>query len=377
MINPTKDISKFSKDELQLRVLDESWNERLLEITRQAPVTTTRLQIHFDRSPNLFLIPKLTSYKWRCLGLFEGDLLVGYTMATYQQRYVQGRAENVIYLGNMHVIHRGLGKIFLRLLAERYQRIIPKGTGVSFFYAYILENNKPAQGLSKKGYLGSHMLGHIRMHMILLSHPLRKSHDFTFRWAAPRDSEAIVDLLDNHHRKRSLSPVVTHESIQKQIIERPDFTIQNYLLAEANGEVLGVLGTWDMTAFKKNWVLDYDRGLAVWRSMYNIQAPLWGSAKLPGKGELIRDITISEYATHEDNPDILEALLRYAYCHFKAQDYHFIILGTGSGDPMEKALHPFWLKKTLQSQVVAGSIQTETFRSWSAEEVLYADAVQI
>jgi len=360
----------------ELRVLDQEWNTKLLQLTRESPIQAGSFQILFDRSPDIFTIPKLTSYKYRCLGLFKGDQLLGYAMASYQKRYINQRVVKVIYLGNMHVIKKGLGGKFLQLMEKRFHDIIPKGTGVEYLYAYILDSNKPAMKLVDFEYLFPRIIGKISMVTILLLLPVNLNNKYKIRRATSSDIESIVPLLQNEYSQRFLAPYIDQDIFIKNLVERPHLDISNYFVALFQNKIVGVCSVWDMTSFKKNRILKYDLKREIFRSFYNIAARLLGVSKLPKTGEAFRDITISEYAIKDRNPKILEALLRYIYSYYRKEGYHSIIIGSSANDPMLKATDIF-LSSGVRSNVILGSIERTKTQQIEPQSLIYADAIQI
>lgn len=362
--------------EYELRVLDEEWNKRLLQLTRESPVQAGSFQILFDRSPNIFTIPKLTSYKYRCLGLFKGDQLLGYAMASYQKRYINQRAVKVIYLGNMHVIKKGLGGKMLKLMEKRFYDIIPKGTEVEYLYAYIIDRNKPAMKLIDSGYLFPRVIGTISMLTILLVLPVKLGAKYKIRRATSADVDSIVELLQNEYSQRFLAPYIDRDVFIKNLEQRSQFDISNYVVALLQDELVGVCSAWDMTSFKKNRILRYGLKMEIVRSVYNIAAQLLGSSKLPRTGEALQDITIAEFAVKNRDPKILEGLLRYIYNHYREEGYHSIIIGSSTNDPILKATDIF-LSKEVRSNVIMGAIKREKMQKMESQPLIYADAIQI
>ena len=365
-----------SAGDYRLRVLDEGWNRRLLELARISPVTTDQIKIHFDRSPDIFTIPRLTSFKYRCLGLFKQDNLVGYAIASYQRRYIDGEAADVLYLGNMHVIERGLGKVFLEKLSQRYRRVVPESTEVEYLYAYVIGKNIPAMKLVEAGHLQSGAIGEIVMDTIFLIIPKRLSTKYSVRFARREDMDAIVSLLAREHQSRFLAPVFDREIFLENLSQRPNFSIENYVVALENDQIVGACSAWDMTSFKRNRVLAYGRKLSLIRFVYNLAALLFGSRRLPKSGETFRDITIAEYAVRDRDPEIMEALLRFLYRHYRNRGFQSLIFGSSIDDPLLKATETF-ITNRVTSNVILASHEGNPLEQHEGKPLIYADAIQI
>ncbi|MFH5885629.1 hypothetical protein ACG2F4_15065 [Halalkalibaculum sp. DA3122] len=369
------DNKSIDSSRYELRVLGQEWNERLLRLTSQSPVKAGRFQIHFDRSPDIFAIPRLTSYNYRCLGLFRNDELLGYVFASYQKRYINQRVTDVIYLGNMHVFQHGLGREFLKLLSDRLSGIISKNRQIKFIYAYIMDRNIPAMKLSEHGFFSPRVVGQISMVNILLLFPKQLSRTYTVRRAQPADINAIVELLKEEHTNKFLAPEMNGDLFLQNLTQRPLFGIENYFLALLGNEIVGVCSAWDMTALKKNRILKYGLRMELSRMLYNLAASIAGAARLPNTGEALRDITIAEYAVMDRDPAIMEALLRYVYNTFRQDGYHSMIFGGGANEPLLGATKPF-IAREVRSNVVLGTLH-KTHPEIKNTGLIYADAIQI
>lgn len=364
----------------KVKELRDEWAEGLLQIARGSPVETDGFRIFFDRSPDIFIIPKLTSYKYICGGIFRYGELQGYAIAAYQKRYVDQRLTDVMYLGNLHIAKSGRGKgFFYRMSDFFFGDLTPN---IEYVYSYIMEQNQSAMDLVNRTHPNfpnvpySGVIGRIAMVNIFLTIPVRRNRKYIIRKATPTDIDQIVRLLSAEYTARFLAPEMNHRVFLRYLSQRPHFGIENYFLALYGSEVIGVCSVWDMTPLKKNTILGYSNTMRKVRLLYNFGAPLFGIPGLPAPGDALRDVTIAEYAVKERDPDIMEDLLRYIYKQYRHQGYHSIIFGSSADDPLLKATKTFF-KKSIYSNVILGSLQPEKLDEMKNKKLIYADAVQI
>lgn len=366
----------------EARPLDKEWNEELLRIAEETPpVASDGLRIAFDRSPDIFTIPELTSYDYRCGGLFKKNQLLGYAIAAFQRKYIgEDHLANVMYMGNMHATREGRGKAFYYRMSDFFFGNLP--VDIEYFYAYIMERNAPAMDLINRRHPRfpnvpyTNVIGQISMVNILLFLPVRLSRKYEVRTATASDIIPIIDLLQHEHRMRFLAPAMDRNIFLQNLKRRPNFAIENYIVALAGDEMVGVCSAWDMTVFKKNRLLEYKDRFKLVHASYNMAALLVGAALLPKTGESFRDITIAEYAVKERNPEILNALLRYAHNRFRKEGYHSIIFGTSVDDPFLSATRDFFSKE-IRSNVILGSKQKSKIAHKKNIPLIYADTVLI
>jgi hypothetical protein len=369
--NIEQDLSAY-----EVKGLSANWNDSFLEISRQSPVRAGKISIHFDRSPDILSIPKMQSYRVVPLGLFYRDELIGIAIASYQKRLIRGVITDVIYLGNMHVIRKGTGKLFLKKLGERVAYKVKKRPEVKYLYGYVMQDNRPGKRIARLGELDSKLCGSISMFTLLTLKQIPLSSKFLIRKASLSDAEQIVSLLSNAYRQQFLAPTMNLELFMNNLEQRPGIDINNYYLALRGKKIVGTCLAWDMTPIKKNRIKFHGFKMKFVHSAYNLMAQLNGSAKLPEPGEPFRDVTIAEYAVLNKDPEIMEALLRAVYQDYRQRGYHSIIFGCSSEDPIHKATKPF-LFREVRSGVVIAPLQADSIRNFGNVSKIYADAIQI
>jgi len=360
----------------KVKGLDESWNDRFLEMSRLAPVKAEKISIHFDRSPDIFTIPKITSTQNVPLGLFHDDRLVGCAIASYQKRYINGTVMDVIYLGNMHVTEKGAGRIFLKKLSERVVQKIKDRPEVKYLYAYVMDRNRPAVKLARLGELDSQSVGTISMCTLFTIKPIALDSEYSVRKAKMADVDQIVALLSNEFRQQWLAPEMSKEQFLQNLKNRQDVGIENYYLAIKNNEIIGTCLAWDMTSFKKNRIRFHGFRMCLLRFGYDLVARLTGSPPMPKTGEAFKDVTIAEYAVRNRDPKIMEALLRFVYRDYRKKGFQTIIFGCDFTDPIKQATSPF-ISKEVRSSVILAPLQKNSMRNFSPPSLIYADAIQI
>jgi len=356
--------------------LPESWNEKFLEIGRLKPIKAGNLSIHFDRSPDIFAIPKITSCKNVPLGFFDGDHLIGFAIASYQKRYIRGDLKDVIYLGNLHVTEKGTSRIFLEKMSERVRQKVQNRPEVKYLYAYVMQSNQPARKLAGLGHLDSKVAGSISMSTIFTLKPVSENRLYFVRKAGFSDIDRIVELLSEEFRNQILAPEMNREVFIRNLENRPDVKIGNYYLAVRGDEIVGACLAWDMTSIKKNRIQYHGFKMNFIRQTYNFAARLAGSKPLPKQDKAMKDVTIAEYAVRDRNPVIMEALLRFIYREYRRKGYHSLIFGCATSDPIIHAVKPF-ISREVRSNVIIAPLQRDSERDFENFSGIYADAIQI
>ncbi len=341
----------------------------MLDILRESPVESGGLTIWFDRSPDIFLMPVLKSEYFDCVGFFRGEELVGFAMLLYFEAFVNSKPEIVTYFCNMYIKKEFRGKGFYYRASDFLFRETYKNAKLG--YTIIMKGNRAAES-----YIGrthprfpslpfSKIISYLEVKNILITFRKKESRDYIIRQAQKTDIDTIVDLLQKEFSKRLFAPVINRQKFDKGLADRPEFDISNYYLAEKGNEIVGVCAAWDTNSIRQNRILKYSRPMKWTRIMYSLIAALFRLPGLPRKGDPFKDVTITEYAVKDRNPEIMKALLRRINNDFRIKGYNIIIFGSCSNDPLLRSAKSFY-HRTVASNIVLAS----TEKSFIEEDLL-------
>jgi hypothetical protein len=360
----------------EVKTLDERWNSEMLAIVANSPIESNGLHIVFDHSPDMFFIPGIRSKEYKCAGLFIRDELCGFAMMLVKEVYINGQIQKVHYFGNMVVKPSARGRGFLYRVSDCFLKNVPND--IKFGYAVILHGN-----VSAKRHLNRFHLKYPNMPYSKISHTWRVKNILplyaikdrskcTVRHAKLEDIDGIAECLNHEYKNRFLGPVVTRDSIIERIQTWPDLAIENYYIAEYENEIVGVCCVWDMNVVKKNRVVKYNRRFKIFRSIINLCAFFFGYPGLPSAGESFRDVTITDYAVRNRDPEILRALLVRINNEYRKRKYHMIICGCADDDPLQNATRGF-IYQSLISDVVVFSKSEQVIKNFCCDAYPFID----
>lgn len=339
-----------------LRKIGREQNINMLEILRESPVDSKRLRICFDRQPDIFLTPELTSEHVECAGFFRETELLGFAMLSYQNVYVNGLPRTVMYYCNIHAKKEGRQKGFFYKTSDFFFRDTYNNSNLG--YAIVMKKNKAAErfiGKRKCKYPNlpaSKVISDLKVINIMITFRKRESSEYQVRKATLMDIDSIVSLIRQEYSKRLFAPVMDRTIFLKNLKKRPRFDISNYYIAEKEGKIVGVCAAWDMGVFKQNIIIRYGRKLKMVKIFHAIFARLFALPQMPKEGQAIRDVTIIEYAAKDRNPDILEALLLKIYNEYRGRKYNMLIIGSCAGDSLLDATNKFFVHSVVSSIIL-------------------------
>jgi hypothetical protein len=149
------------------------------------------------------------------------------------------------------------------------------------------------------------------------------------RGATHADLGAMQSLLDASSRRRSFAGVVNLADLGRPAWR--DLMIDDFLVAERDGVITGMMGLWDQSGFQRLRIHGYSPVVAALRPLWNSFA----SVPLPKAGRVLPLRKATAIACENDDPEILRALLAVALA---ANDGRLLLLGLSARDPLVSAL---------------------------------------
>jgi len=343
----------------QIKPLDRSHNEKMLEILHSAPIITDGLTICFDRQPDIFRMAEIKYAPYHYFGFFREDMLVGFALNGYHTALVNGKPETVCHFTDYYVAPKARGMGFGYKMSKYFFKGIQDA---KYGYGVIMEGNNAALS-----YIGrrhprypnlpwSRIINQLEVKIIMLTWPINSSVKYKIRFARAEDIPEMVTLLNEEHKDRLFGMIFSEQTFENYIARRLGITISNYYLAEDRyGRICGVCAAWDCSSFKQNRVLDYGKRFLPTRIGYKGLSILFNLPSLPKKGDLFKDITITDYAVKNRDQGVMNALLRAIYADYRKAGYHSMIWGSSSDDPMLQASKGFFSQSVISKIILCGT----------------------
>lgn len=335
---------------VRVELLDASYGPEMLAINRACPIVSD-LTFYFDRGADFFRWPSLVYERFYYAGLFVSDRLAGYLMVGLVRSWTGTEFGWLGVLGDARILpeHRGRGLIgrALLLLSEVVPHDVQRGVFI------IKEGNWAADRVRDRFRLGGYAVtpvGHLIAHNLLLMRRLRPVTGVSVRTASPGDVDGIVSLLQDEWRGRLLAPWVDAESFTR-LVERAGLGWERTYVARRRGDVVGVLGAWDMGEFHASRVVSYSLKANVARGVHAAARLILRDAPaLPAPGESLRSLTITSMATAGGDPEVLRALLVAVNNDHLDEGFHMMHVGVTAPSGRNPALRS-WYRQQIRSTI--------------------------
>lgn len=331
---------------IAIRELDQSHNEEMLEILENSLMRTNGLDLHFDKSPDIFATTRLWSDNFKYYGVFANDNLAGFGMYLIYAGFIGSRLEEILYIGNFCIDTRYRKRGFLFKLAEHIHRKVPKDCQYGF--CMILKGNKRAERYFEQESKLLPFLPSIRIKLayetrsILILGPKQSNPDFPVRQATQKDIPLLNEFITSEHTPGFLMHELNSKFIEHRISLKTGLKIEDYFIAYQNNKIIGFCAAWNVSNFKRTRILRYKNGFKVIRLIYKLVSLIFRYPDLPENGEAIKEIYITDLAIKGTNHLILKSILKSIYKVYQEKKYNLINIGSFKGDPLLKATNAFF-----------------------------------
>lgn len=348
-------------EEIRITPIDELQNQEMIPIMQASTIQAGGLEMYFDKSPDLFQISRMHFYKSKHLGFYSNEQLVGYGALGFYEALVKGVHEKIFSLYNFYLLKEARGKK-IPLQAVRYLLEEARNEKANFGLSLTLRGNKATESYveqqTESWMPDVRYLDDWVTQSIVFSKPVKNDTKYKVRKASLEDVPEIVSLLQEEHLQRDFGHPFTIDGFLPWL-EKRQLNISNYYVAlDAFGFIKGVCLAWDCSSFRKTRILHYSNKLWFHLFAYHLMSAYWNMASLPEQDEPFFEITITDYATKNRDPEIMHALLVEIYSEHREDGFHFMNWGSCATDPLLKAGKGFW-KMDVQAHLLFTSFDTK------------------
>ncbi|MCB9673650.1 MAG: hypothetical protein H6737_00955 [Alphaproteobacteria bacterium] len=178
----------------------------------------------------------------------------------------------------------------------------------------------------------------------------RRAPKRTVHSATPADIDALAAFLDRRGRERLLGEVFADGLLQKRLADWPGLSIDDFLLVKGDsGQILGCVAPWDTYDVKRTRVLGYHGRMKWVKRGFDVGAALLRWPKLPAAGDCFRFAFLTHLEVEDDDPELLEPLLREAYRRLRPKGLHFMSACVPRGSRLEAAFSGYTVQHTAMT----------------------------
>ena len=312
----------------------------LRRLLRDNPMQQGGLSLSFRREPSYFAA---CSVLGQSAEVFVGrdtqtGALAGVGARYRFPAYINGQAQNIVYLADLRVQTAYRNSIHLRR-AYQFLRQRHAAAPAAVYTSMILQDNRAALATiaaQRAGLPPYHAQGTVHTPLILLGRqkPALVA-PCTIRRATAADWANIVAFLNRENARYQFAPVYHENDLANGRLR--GMQPENIFIAEAGGAIVGTLALWQQSAFRQIHIDAYRGAWRLIRPVYNALARLTPLAPLPRAGEALKYAYLSLMAVQHDDLAVFRALLRQASRASHGTGLHYLIGAFHERHPLRPA----------------------------------------
>lgn len=333
---------------LILRQAVEADHRTLEDLFRATPMGS-RIKIGFERDPDYFAGAQIQATEPSAWGAFDKAGHAVGLLSAGSRRVWLDEERPMRYLSDLRIHPDFQGSSLLargfRLLRRE---VFHPG---EWAQTLVLEDNLRALDLltSKRGGLPEYRPAGRYVSWLLPSQRIDVKSDIRVRHATSADLGEMQALLDASSRRRSFSEILSLCDLGNASWR--DLLLSDFLIAERNTTIVGILGLWDQSKLQRLRLISYSPTLAALRPFWNAWSRIQGGVSLPCPGDPIPLRKATAIACQNDDPAILRSLLSRALA---GNDNRLLLLGLSTEDPLTLALRAIRGRKDYGRHFLVG-----------------------
>jgi len=319
---------------LYLATKEDEADIRRLFRTNSVPGHVT---VTYEREPDFFLGCGVTGQSYQVVVARHEPTgeLAGVVCRAKRRVWIDGQKVDVGYLSGVRVDGRFRGR-WLVPRGLRFLGDLDATDTVPVYLATITGENHEARGLlvdkPRPGFPRFEEVGRLYTAVIpVRARPVSRDQATGVRSAVPEDLPRIVSFLNEHGRKRQYFQLYSEEEFLGSATL--GFRVEDFVVFERDGELSGVVGFWDQSAYKQTVVRGYARELRWTRPLYDAAAGLTRRHPLPAPGESLRS-AYAAFVCVADDRFVFRALLRRIYELAAKRGHALLVVGLAANDSL-------------------------------------------
>ncbi len=331
------------------------------------------IQLFLDRSPCFFDSLDVEGERVKVMGVRKADTneLMAIGCMAEKTHWINGteRAEKIGYLSSLRVDPRFQSSGLLLRAYEFLQNEHSQNHPDRVYLSTILEENIKAKKIltSQRAGLPKYQdIGLLQTSFFPVSKQIWKKHlpaGVTIRRGSKKDLPGLIRFWKAQSRKRQFVPAYTEEHFLQSSGLLRNLMAEDMILAFDQEKIIGCLGLWNQSAYRRWVVSSYSNRIRLGRGLYNLIAPFLNRPQLPKENEPFPYRILSVVAIENDDLSLFESMLHFLWEQTKGQ--HLVIsIGFHEKDPLLQVILLRAKQKILSRLYLT---------SWSDEKSLLKD----
>ncbi|MDB6030473.1 MAG: hypothetical protein JWM16_811 [Verrucomicrobiales bacterium] len=324
---------------------DDAEIRRLL---RENP-TSGQIALTFEREPDYFVDSDWPGSEKQTIIAREDGRVVCVGNCCLRQRFVNGKACRVGYLGGLRLDRRVAGRFDILRRGYEFFRALQSNSPADYYFTSIAADNQPARKFLERGLPGMPTYEFAGEFVTALLPVKRQRRIQTALKVETADFEEVLSFLGRQGRQYQLAEYWTAQELT--FLSTLGLGVEQFQCVRVDGHVAAVATIWDQRAFKQTVIQGYARGLAFARPLLNLAGRLLSTPRLPPHGSTMAHAFVSHMAINMEKPEAFTALIAHLLESLAGRGIEFLTLGCAATDPRLRLLRGKWRGREYLSRI--------------------------
>jgi hypothetical protein len=319
----------------------------LRRLLRENPMKG-RISISLEREPSYFAAAAIEG-EHQTIVAYEGDRVVCAGSVSARERFINGKAMRVGYLGGLRLDSSCRGRTSIVRRGYEMFRKLHEAGGPPIYLTSIAEDNEPARRLLEAGIRGMPTYRFLGKLVTFVVRPdALDAFPATWReWrrkvrtehATSEEMAELESLLRRAASAYQFAPVWSASELSSPA-HCPGLRPASFsTVRSVEGNLLACAAVWDQRAFKQAVVRGYPPLLRRFRWLINAICRIERHVpRLPPIGSCIRSAYISHFAVEKEESDLVRAVLGHVQMEAYSKKIAHSIIAFDERDPRIKLL---------------------------------------
>ena len=332
-----------------LRMARAEDNEALLSIFQNVPMRGN-LVLATERGPDFQSLYEMQGATTWCWVIELDGQIEGLGSFLIRDGWMNEQKKRVGYLGDLRVTKKARG-ILAKVFGQAYAIVREQENCHDFITSVLASNAKALHALTKrsesrKSQPRYDLYRYFDAVQIQFQRRSKKtSKNLEVQIAQEDDLEDLIAFLSDEHRQRPFGYRFDCGEFENRLKNWPGFGLEKTYLVRDGGVLKGLCTAWDAAVVKRYRVLLWRGRMKFLRFVHNLLSKVSRSPSLPKSGDCFRYFYLANLTIKDQDPAVLEALLRSIYNDYRKQSYHFFTLYMEENSPLNRALSTFSVRR--------------------------------
>ncbi len=310
---------------VQYRLASEADNPQLIALTAASGMAGD-IALRIDRYPDFFRLLDMRGES-RVFVAEDNGIIIGSICTSRQAVYVDGVIYPVQYIGDFKVLktyrNKGVGRELSNLLAAYFLE-----NGVDLAMLNVAKGNtKPLSFFKNRpGIPDFDPIGRFTIHQFpglkkRVTHPI-------YSIKQEPVSPALIDFYNQHYSRYQLGTVISDTTLRDT---------EHYVIRQ-HGQMTAAMCLTDTMHAKQNVITQVPWYLAMLLTTLNRLQKVLGCSPMPVKGQPVRMKYIKFLAIENQDPALVQLLVRHAQNRVFDSGYSFAAMGLHEKDPLQQGI---------------------------------------